>query len=266
MNLAPGFLRAGNSELSRFRDPGRVNLNTMPPQLWDSFNYGHSSTTPNGGDFRPSTNVGPPVTENPGAFAATRRGFDPSQPTWRYPTRIARPYRSAGKADLAPLLPGAVPDRLRQYDVDATLLRGDGFDPAKAVSNPEQPLFAGPRHAGDANQFQHTDKNPYFRYEQLARLPNLTSTQSNVYAVWVTVGYFEAHKTSPVARGVVPAASYAGQPLPDGVWLGQEIGADTGRNRRHRGFYIIDRSIPAAFEPGNEHNTEKTILLRRYLD
>ena len=36
-----------------------------------------------------------------------------------------------------------------------------------------------------------TDRNPYFRYQAIQRLGNLTTTRSNVYAVWITVGYFE---------------------------------------------------------------------------
>ena len=53
---------------------------------------------------------------------------------------------------------------------------------------------------------------------------------------------------------------------PDGYQLGQEIGNDRGEVRRHRAFYMIDRSIPAAFEPGENHNVDKTVILRRYID
>jgi hypothetical protein len=242
---APGTLSLGRSALSRFRDPGRINLNTMPKDVWNAFGYSHEYRVPGG---NPSTDL-----IDADRFEAFRRGYPSTQETWRYPTRIARPFREAGKADLAPelpLSPGYAPDRLRQEGIQATLLRSY----SAAV---EEPLFGSDRDTSPASS---TVRNPYFRFESLSRLPNLTSTQSNVYAVWVTVGYFEATKTRPTV------ANYHGQPLPDGVYLGQEIGADTGRNRRHRAFYVIDRSIPAAFEPGNDHNVEKTILLRRYLD
>ena len=53
---------------------------------------------------------------------------------------------------------------------------------------------------------------------------------------------------------------------PDGYQLGQEIGIDTGEVERHRSFYIIDRSIPVAFEPGENHNVEDTILLKRFIE
>ncbi len=42
--------------------------------------------------------------------------------------------------------------------------------------------------------------------------------------------------------------------------------ADTGSIERHRGFYIIDRSVPVAFEPGQNHNVDNAILLRRFIE
>ena len=53
---------------------------------------------------------------------------------------------------------------------------------------------------------------------------------------------------------------------PDGYRFGIEKGSDTGEVTRHRAFYIIDRSIPVAFEPGVNHNVDNAILLRRYLE
>jgi hypothetical protein len=75
-----------------------------------------------------------------------------------------------------------------------------------------------------------------------------------VYAIWVTVGYFEVEQ-STVSPG-----------RPDGYALGQEIGIDTGNVKWHRFFAIIDRSIPVAYEPGKRHNTDKMVLLRRYIE
>lgn len=53
---------------------------------------------------------------------------------------------------------------------------------------------------------------------------------------------------------------------PDGLMLTTELGEDTGQIKRHRAFYVIDRSIPAAYEPGVRHNEEDTIVLRRMID
>ena len=90
-----------------------------------------------------------------------------------------------------------------------------------------------------------TSRNPFFKFRDLQKLSSMVTTHSNVYAVWVTVGYFEFDDT-------------------DG--LGRELGEDTGQIKRHRAFYIIDRSIPAAYEPGVRHNEENTIVLRRMID
>ena len=76
----------------------------------------------------------------------------------------------------------------------------------------------------------------------------------NVFAVWITVGYFEvaAVPVSPV--------------YPDGYQLGPELGSDTGEIERHRGFYIIDRSIPVGFQRGQDLNSEKAVILRRFIE
>ena len=66
-----------------------------------------------------------------------------------------------------------------------------------------------------------------------------------VFAVWVTVGYFEVDE-----NGLV----------------GAEIGADTGDVQRNRGFFMFDRSIPMAFEPGKNHNIEKGILVETIIE
>ena len=77
-------------------------------------------------------------------------------------------------------------------------------------------------------------------------MANLLTTQSNVYAIWLTVGYFEVN--------------------PETGQLGQEMGTDTGDIKRNRAFYIIDRSIPVAFEPGQNHNVDRCVVLRRIIE
>jgi hypothetical protein len=48
--------------------------------------------------------------------------------------------------------------------------------------------------------------------------------------------------------------------------VAQEVGIDTGEVRRHRAFYIVDRTIPVAFQPGRNHNVDKCVLLRRFIE
>ena len=47
---------------------------------------------------------------------------------------------------------------------------------------------------------------------------------------------------------------------------GRELGSDTGGVRRNRGFYIIDRSRPVAFEPGENHNIRQMIRTERLIE
>jgi hypothetical protein len=101
-----------------------------------------------------------------------------------------------------------------------------------------------------------TTRNPFFRYSGLERLANLATTRSNVYAVWITVGYFEV---TPWSAGVDAVH-------PDGYQLGQEMGTDSGEIVRHRAFFMIDRTIPVGFQRGQDLNVEKAIILKRFIE
>ena len=65
------------------------------------------------------------------------------------------------------------------------------------------------------------------------RLANTATVRSNVFGLWITVRESVAND-------------------PDSIKL-------------HRAFYIFDRSIPVAFEPGKDHNVWDAVLLRRII-
>ncbi|MCY2973411.1 MAG: hypothetical protein NTW52_01960 [Planctomycetota bacterium] len=85
-------------------------------------------------------------------------------------------------------------------------------------------------------------RQPFTNYQRAMRLPNLTTNQSNVFAVWITIGLFEYDPE-------------------DGI--GREYVGPSGVPERSKSFYVVDRSIPVGFAPGKQYNTDKTILLRR---
>jgi hypothetical protein len=92
-------------------------------------------------------------------------------------------------------------------------------------------------------------RSPFFRYRTINKLANTVTTRSNVFAVWITVGYFEAN--DPYASPLTP---------------GPEVGYDTGNTIRHKAFYIIDRSIPVGFQSGQDHNARDCVVLERMVN
>ncbi|HEY6563730.1 MAG TPA: hypothetical protein VIY86_04500, partial [Pirellulaceae bacterium] len=269
------------SRLSRFRNPGLVNINTVTdPRVWSALL---------------AANPAAPAWD---ALVQSRRGYGPITPLPQgplamdatFPTRFAAPFRAASSADLAPNIwmdansnGQQEPDEfgLRQTPIQAGLLRPirDGRPPTDFEN---QTLFLEPRRMENPNNandpfgvnavfnvaHNDADRNPYFRYYNMQRLGGTVTTHSNCFAVWVTVGYFEALPWK-VTNGVYdPSRGFLTYDVahPDGYTLGQEIGSDTGDIQRHRAFYIIDRSLPVGYEPGNDLNAWDAVTLRRVIE
>jgi hypothetical protein len=268
--------------VSNYRDPGKINLNTInAPQVWQGLtNY-----------FPDVTSTALPTSTTAGAnslwgkFIQSRRGytstsnsildfgtFNGGSGPVPYPTRFVNPFRGTAGAWLVPPMPtgsvvggtGSNANALASQiagEVNTGLLRGD---PPGA---PTRPLFqydtggaysglntAGGVQLNDPTHPLNPDRNPMFRYQLIEKLSSTTTTRSSAYAVWITVGYFEA-RPGPVT-----------QFHPDGYYLGQELGTDTGDIHRHRAFYIFDRSVPMGFVRGLDLNFDKGILIKRFIE
>ena len=215
------------NRISTYREPGRINLYTIyTPDVLAGLMNGFPGT-------------------NWATFVQSRRGSAFTNtlldlPNASSPTEFAQPFRSYGGGQMVPLT-SLLPTR----EVNATLLRED-------PTGAGHPLFQ----YDDGAQVDDTTRNPFFRYQGLERLGNLVTTRSNVYAVWITVGYFE----------VLPNPGGIDVVHPDGYQLGRELGIDTGEIERHRAFYIFDRTIPVGFQRGQDLNTDKAILVNRYIE
>ncbi len=209
------------NQVSKHRDPGKINVNTATRETINALmlNYYGSTSNP--------------------AYAAFYDNFKMSRAgNGKGPGGMfGSPFRSPSAGDMVP------EPAFKRQGVDCTLLRV-GTDPNRA-------LFESPANTTDS---VNTDRNAFFRYQALTRLGNMTTTRSNVYAVWVTVGYFE----------VVQAA--ANDVHPDGYQLGQEVGADNGSIERHRAFFMYDRSIPVGYQRGENNNVLRGMMVRRMVD
>jgi len=221
------------NRIPRYREPGRVNINTVfSRDVWAGLMNYYPYMNPNDAWKWDE-------------FVISRRGYSSSGGITgmnsSMPTRFGNPVRSFAGASLVPLasMKAAIGN-----EINATLLR-------KSPANGATPLFAHQSY----QPHDDTARNPYFRYQPLQRMGNLVTTRSNVYAVWITVGYFAVEPYGAVNKE-----------HPDGYALAQELGSDTGDSSRHRAFYIFDRSIPVGFQRGEDHNVEDAILIRRFIE
>ena len=295
------------NKISSYREPGRVNLNTVvsaavwdggvlhreldkPAKAWDPLNtdpIARNNYLPLSGHAGPLyVNTIPDVN----GLLECRRGYpvrnqfnspDPKRDNsllslhGDVPTFFANPFRASAAGSLVPL------DNLWRPGSECTLLRREAYN-AGNDSEYKDPLFAGPTTFDSSNSatFDSTDaaRNSYFGYQPMTRLSSMTTSRSNVYAVWVTIGFFEVAE-SPNRNTTFkaindPAGTLSANQLqalyervyPDGYQLGREAGSETGDIRRVREFVMIDRTVPVAFEPGQNHNVDKAIRLRRRID
>ncbi|MBX3432769.1 MAG: hypothetical protein KF847_05580 [Pirellulales bacterium] len=217
--------------------------------------------------------------------------LDPNLPTF-----FANPFRSVCAHDLVPLT-----QMLRFAPSEVGLIRSENVPAVTTASGivdnslmnatnsvllPKGlPLLGADAKGTNAIAARNAGRSSYFHFQPMNRLASMTTTRSNCYAVWVTIGFFEVEdfEAAPASNtpdrlilnrfgtGAGTLADASMDPLfkrvyPDGVKFGREIGLDTGEVRRLRGFYVIDRSRPAAFEPGVDHNVENVVRLKRRIE
>ncbi|MCH8923495.1 MAG: hypothetical protein IIA67_10155, partial [Planctomycetes bacterium] len=223
--------------VSKYREPGRINLNTLFSKEVFRALMNHPDEAY--------------VDELWTAFQFSRRGWSTSDPNW--PDEYGNPFRRHVESGYVPIL--AMVNRRR---ADATLLLRGKLD---STGRPgKTPLFAAGRITNNRS-YNSAARSPYFRYQPMMRLANLTTIRSNVYAIWITLGYFEVSSVDANGNALPVNAIYK-----DGYRLVQELGSDRGNVSRHRAFYIVDRSIPFAFERGKIHNVHNAILLSRQIE
>src|SRR5262249_8491377 len=122
----------------------------------------------------------------------------------------------------------------------------------QANAGPEAPrLFQVPFLTGGFTATERPQP-PIIANQMLSKTYNNLTTRSNVFAVWVTVGYFEVLEDKDPNTG---------EPVRP-VKLGAEIGKAENRQVRHRFFAVVDRSaltipspigaLQASIAPGDQ--------------
>jgi hypothetical protein len=229
---ALGFNNYPGSQISHYREPGRINLNTIAdPSAWRAM-FGAVDVI---GTISVSGTSDPDVNQ-----AAPPPNLD-RLPRWS--EELFGPSRQQGEASPTPPVAAQASPALALRDV----FRNMPAPPLPSADPNIQPVRMNPARTGgflDSNTagtdaHRNTARNVYFRYRTMSDIVERTTTRSNVFAVWVTIGYFDVTN---------PAAPVEVSPIV-----------------RNRGFYIFDRSIPVAYERGQDHNVRDAILLRRII-
>ncbi len=200
-SITTGSNAAGYTSASRFRVPGKVNVNT----IWEPEVFYALLDSPAQAPTLYNNMIG---WRSPGLATGT------INPTWHHraaavnATTFDRPFSpfSVGVTTAATAV--AVNQYPTAIGLNNTLLTAGAAGPGGT------PLLSVPGAA-----------HPYQQNALLTKLFNNVTTRSNVFAVWVTVGFFEV--TNETVR---PAT------------LGAELYRNENRHLRHRFFAIIDRT------------------------
>ena len=158
-------------------------------------------------------------------LAKARDGFDQTTQSYLPGSPASRPFRSFSGVENSPSSIQSVGNSLN--GTDDTLLRTLVLD-----SSASPPLFDARRlfearpmsdlvGAGGNNTVDY-----YTRNRLISKIAGNTTPRSNVFLVWVTVGFFEGYQPDSVN-------------FPNAVQIGAEMTDQT----RRRGFFVVDRSL-----------------------
>ena len=218
-----------DEQLSTWREPGRININTIVDGKGQAGEPRGAWRALFGGVDAPDD-----VDAIPGVVGL------PSLPRW-HPEVFGPPIPDPAN----PPAPGVTPPAAQPARGFAGIFQTipDATPAGTQPPAPNQPPQRGSRVGGFLDNRTNattdilcqTDRHARFRYQTMLSLSDRVTTRSNVYAIWVTIGYFDA------------------------------AGAEVIPVQRNRGFFIVDRSIPVAYERGQDHNVRDAILLRRII-
>ena len=203
--------------IPNFRVPGKININTVTmaqAQVWNNLLAGFPASVATLENLRVGSASAPPQSA-------------PGTQTQTLGTNFEQPITTIENTSFTSTTPTASTKVLGR-DVGNSSV----FD-SPSVVDPRTRLRKDP--IGSS----------YFANELKQKVGNSVTTRSSVFAIWITIGYFE---------------------LDEFGRLGAEVGSEAGEVDRNRAFYIIDRSIPVAFEPGKNHNVDNVVIAKTIIE
>ncbi|XZE21625.1 hypothetical protein SH449x_001529 [Pirellulaceae bacterium SH449] len=189
-------------------------------------------------------------------FNSYRAGYDTTDPSLinsffndkilhfnpNLPTDYAGAFRPSMTSNIAPELHNVAATGLmrNRWNAQTGLMRA--ADLAAGVNN--TPSAAPPvfNSLPNAHGPEVLNGQPFARYQRLMRLPNLVTNQSNIFASWVTISLFEYDPETGFGNEYV---SPSGEPISE------------------KYFYLIDRTVPVGYSPGERLNMERAILQKK---
>ncbi len=251
------------------RRQGRINLNTIADfEVWKGLMQGHL----NSDEYSTAAGLSPNANQlSFNSFLASRRGFpmeatgnpvtgtapfnyDTAHMHSMYPTEFAGVFRDALTTPLA-VVPrdAATAILVNRRPINGTLLRGTGLLGSNDPGDPGAVAEVGPAFVRDNTQIPtppvtlHLDRNrnTFARYQTLMRMPNLAADNSQTFLIRVTMGMFEVDAS-------------------DTNNLGAEYNEGTGQNQRYQALFMVDRSIPVGFIPGQDLNAHNAVIFERF--
>jgi hypothetical protein len=234
--------------ISSFREPGRINVNTIVDQrVWRGMF----------GEITDRNDLPSPITTEPDCeklpgwkptlfLTTSGTGGTPCTSQMAFMQLMPKPGENSAPANTRD--GGFLDDHVNEDKntngiIDTEDLNNNGVLDAGEDLNNNDTIDTEDTNRNkvlDSNDYRDTDRHAFFRYQTMNRLNNSVTTRSNVFAVWVTIGFFEKDPITGDEFEVLPV-------------------------KRHRAFYIFDRSIPVGYEPGKNHNVLDAVLLRRII-
>ncbi len=242
------------------RVPGKMNLNGTryaetffalldDPNTFDPFGYNPDGSYSDRDEPPSNGKINKPVRNWWFELVATRDGIrtntpppdaQPDAQTGFYSPGApgTQPFRSFGSAQRNPNNYTPITGYATPNSADDTLLRtmlniDEVTTPMPPPPSPVPPQFLDQRRLFEAraekdriSQGGTASVDYYTRNRILSKIAGNTTNRSNVFAVWMTVGFFEGYQPDPANN-------------PNVVQIGAEMTDQT----RRRGFFVVDRSV-----------------------